>query len=61
MIRLPLARSPRGAGCLRCASDGLQTGVAHVPHLHHAQGERNTMNIVTDLLAGFFHFLGWLV
>ncbi|WP_267882552.1 hypothetical protein [Streptomyces sp. NRRL S-118] len=32
-----------------------------VPHLHEAQGERTIMNVLTDLLAGFLHFVGWLV
>ncbi|MGW0776656.1 hypothetical protein ACWD01_24040 [Streptomyces sp. NPDC002835] len=25
------------------------------------QGERTTMNFLTDLLAGIVHFVGWLV
>ncbi|MFJ8584187.1 hypothetical protein ACIRD2_05955 [Streptomyces sp. NPDC093595] len=33
-----------------------------VPHTQHeAQGERTLMNVLTDLLAGFLHFVGWLV
>jgi hypothetical protein len=49
-------------GCLRCASDGLQTATAlsHTQSTTH-QGERTTMNFLTDLLAGIVHFVGWLV
>ncbi|MFD0511423.1 hypothetical protein ACFQ0Q_14635 [Streptomyces aureus] len=30
---------------------------------HHATplGERATMNLITDILAGLAHFVGWLV
>jgi hypothetical protein len=29
--------------------------------MHLAQGESTTMNVITNLLAGVVHFLGWLV
>jgi hypothetical protein len=29
--------------------------------MHLAQGEPKIMNLITELLAGAFHFLGWLV
>lgn len=32
-----------------------------VPLMNHAQGERATMNFLTNLLAGIVHFVGWLV
>ncbi|MDQ0841248.1 hypothetical protein [Streptomyces sp. V1I6] len=30
-------------------------------HQHHARGESITMNLITNLLAGVVHFVGWLV
>ncbi|WP_328314200.1 hypothetical protein OG432_30670 [Streptomyces sp. NBC_00442] len=50
---------------MRGASDGLQTGPCAVPRRHRsdatAPAESTIMNLITDLLAGVFHFLGWLV
>ncbi|WP_189960528.1 hypothetical protein [Streptomyces violascens] len=47
------------------ASDGLQTGVAQshsgIRPMPTAQGESTTMNLITGLLAGVLHFIGWLV
>ncbi|MER8232442.1 hypothetical protein ACIRQY_17055 [Streptomyces sp. NPDC101490] len=45
---------------MRCAFEGLQTVTAHVP-LMYLYEEKHPMNVITNLLAGVFHFLGWLV
>ncbi|WP_424216686.1 hypothetical protein ACN20G_31695 (plasmid) [Streptomyces sp. BI20] len=39
----------------------LQTVSTALSQHTYNQGERFLMNILTDILAGFFHFLGWLV
>ncbi|MFD9819940.1 hypothetical protein [Streptomyces violascens] len=60
-----VAQLPCGDGCLRGASDGLQTDIAQshsgICPMPTAQGESTTMNLITGLLAGVLHFIGWLV
>ncbi|POX53806.1 hypothetical protein C3489_15250 [Streptomyces sp. Ru71] len=52
----------RDARYLRCASDGLQTVVdAQVPHQSTTARRSTIMNLLTDVLAGLVHFIGWLV
>ncbi|WP_438295054.1 hypothetical protein [Streptomyces sp. HUAS TT7] len=50
---------------MRGASDGLQTGIAQshngICPMPTAPGESTTMNLITGLLAGVLHFIGWLV
>jgi ABC-type Mn2+/Zn2+ transport system ATPase subunit len=60
VVRDFVASGGRDVRCLRCASDGLQTAIAYVPQKTCTR--RNTpMNIITNLLAGVVHFLGWLI
>jgi hypothetical protein len=35
----------------------------HAYAAHECRSTRRTqiMNVITDLLAGFFHFLGWMI
>ncbi|MFE9610626.1 hypothetical protein [Streptomyces sp. NPDC006012] len=41
---------------------GLQTVVdAQVPHDSHIARSSTIMNLLTDVLAGLVHFIGWLV
>ncbi|EFE69663.1 predicted protein [Streptomyces viridosporus ATCC 14672] len=35
--------------------------IARVPTDASPQGERTIMNLLTDVLAGLVHFIGWLV
>ncbi|WP_199566420.1 hypothetical protein [Streptomyces corynorhini] len=51
------------ARCLRCANDGLQTATALSSRriTHHTHKEKVSMNVLTNLLAGIVHFVGWLV
>jgi hypothetical protein len=42
------------------AADRSETKNAQVPHAS-PQGESTIMNLLTDILAGLVHFVGWLV
>ncbi|WP_454320262.1 hypothetical protein [Streptomyces phaeoluteigriseus] len=42
-----------------CASEGLQTVSSRESHT--SQGKSMSMNLLTDILAGLVHFVGWLV
>ncbi|GHI01918.1 hypothetical protein AQI88_17255 [Streptomyces cellostaticus] len=53
---------PEPGRYFRCASDGLQTVVdAQVPLKSHIARSSTIMNLLTDVLAGIIHFIGWLV
>ncbi|MEU5082475.1 MULTISPECIES: hypothetical protein [Streptomyces] len=41
-------------------TDGLQTAVHTCPTRKHRK-EQHDMNLLTDILAGLAHFLGWLI
>jgi hypothetical protein len=60
VVRDYVAPAPRGARCLRCASDGLQTATAQ-SHRCTTHKENPFMDLITNLLAGVLHFVGWLV
>ncbi|EST19398.1 hypothetical protein [Streptomyces niveus] len=55
-----LAQLPCDNRCLRCASDGLQTATA-LSQLYIFTRRTPHMNVITNLLAGLVHFVGWLV
>ncbi|THA89188.1 hypothetical protein E6R61_23715 [Streptomyces sp. LRa12] len=71
IVALKNACDCRDQRYLRCASNGLQTvvdahvpsspgGARRVPHLNSARS-CTIMNLLTDILAGLVHFVGWLV
>ncbi|MFJ8604797.1 hypothetical protein ACIREM_40070 [Streptomyces shenzhenensis] len=63
MIVAQMVAGESGTGRdLRCASDGLQTVVdAQVPHDSNTARSSTIMNLLTDVLAGLIHFIGWLI